>query len=665
MRECQVGDPIGNGNDIGVPDIKYMGYLKNHDDGNGRRNNNPSSADINKSRRFQEEAVKLWEEKKLDDALSYINSAIYYNPNDDENWNVKGLILWEMADMDSSKFYEACQCFNNALIIKPDGKIIKKNKARCITDWARYYYAINDYDLAMSRIDESLSLIEDKTADYYATALNLKSCIYFSEFDYGKALEYINKALKISPNDEIIQQNRENILNTGYVNDEDSFCDAAEYNLKLGNTEKASKYYYDLGFKFEYRDDEKEKAVKYFKKAIDINPNYNEALIHLGYTLKDLRRYREAITYFERANTWDDNEVWHIANCYMELKEYSSAIPYLDKCIERAPLRDDWTEQKFECLLATNKNEAIQFYHSFAKSLRSKGYYFKALKYLDKILEVKSDDTYAYSQKQKYLKNNRITSLYNILNAVYQTKCSTLSGSDEDLKAFMEDISKRSGESIENILNFYKYPEDEDYDFKRLFDVYISDYKWEKIFNIYDIRSTGEACVIEISEEDNDNESLNNLTDALSKTKSLDEMEEEYWSLVDEKNSYDVLDEVNIIRNDEEENKNNRLKSTDNGVTIIELEEEIEQIQKETPLKESAVEDEKEETRVEKAPIEETKVVEEVVDKEPSVDEVNDEEEITNINYLSKIKEAKKLLDKGAITKQEYDEIKWKYLDLI
>ena len=57
--------------------------------------------------------------------------------------------------------------------------------------------------------------------------------------------------------------------------------------------------------------------------------------------------------------------------------------------------------------------------------------------------------------------------------------------------------------------------------------------------------------------------------------------------------------------------------------------------------------------------------MEEVVDKEPSVDEVNDEEEITNINYLSKIKEAKKLLDKGAITKQEYDEIKWKYLDLI
>ena len=31
MREWQVGDPIGDGNDIGVPDTKYMGYLRDND----------------------------------------------------------------------------------------------------------------------------------------------------------------------------------------------------------------------------------------------------------------------------------------------------------------------------------------------------------------------------------------------------------------------------------------------------------------------------------------------------------------------------------------------------------------------------------------------------------------------------------------------------------
>ena len=128
------------------------------------------------------------------------------------------------------------------------------------------------------------------------------------------------------------------------------------------------------------------------------------------------------------------------------------------------------------------------------------------------------------------------------------------------------------------LLNFYKYPENNYYDFKLLFDEYISDYTRKKIFNIYGIRNPGETWIIEIDEED-DNDSLNNPTDTLSKTKSLDEMEDEYWSLVDEKNSYDVLDEVNIIRNDDEENKNNRLNSTDNEVTIIEFEEEKEQLQ--------------------------------------------------------------------------------------
>ena len=33
MRDWQVGDPIGDGNDIGVPDVAYMGYLKDDESG--------------------------------------------------------------------------------------------------------------------------------------------------------------------------------------------------------------------------------------------------------------------------------------------------------------------------------------------------------------------------------------------------------------------------------------------------------------------------------------------------------------------------------------------------------------------------------------------------------------------------------------------------------
>lgn len=60
MREWQVGDPVGDGNDIGVPDIKYMGYLKERD---------------------SESGGSLVDEFKYE----YINSRDFFNHNHYEN----------------------------------------------------------------------------------------------------------------------------------------------------------------------------------------------------------------------------------------------------------------------------------------------------------------------------------------------------------------------------------------------------------------------------------------------------------------------------------------------------------------------------------------------------------------------------------------------------
>lgn len=54
MREWQVGDPIGDGNDIGVPDIPYMDYLKNSEDDEIPHNHN--HIDTRKSKELQEES---------------------------------------------------------------------------------------------------------------------------------------------------------------------------------------------------------------------------------------------------------------------------------------------------------------------------------------------------------------------------------------------------------------------------------------------------------------------------------------------------------------------------------------------------------------------------------------------------------------------------------
>ncbi len=487
MREWQVGDPIGDGNDIGVPDIPYMDYLKNSEDDEIPHNHN--HIDTRKSKELQEESWKLREKGNLSEALRYINSAIYYNPNDDENWNIKGIILWDTGKKYVDKFYEAVKCFDNALLINPNGKTLKRNKAMCIFEWEGILYQLNDFDEAMVKVNEALSLIDDKKSDDYAYALNLKSCIHSVNFNYDEALECVNKALEIFPNNKTFINNKESYIKNGHITDEDTLCDMADYNIKLGNDKKSSKYYRDLGFKFEYGDTdaEKEKAVDYYKKALEINPNYDDALLHLGYTLKDLKKYREAIPYFKRVSedTLFSHE-WHIADCYRKMGEYESAIHYLDKCIDESPRRHDWVEQKVECLLALNKTEeAIKVFSDFSNYLKNEGCYFESIKYIDEILKIHPNDQNFLNKKEEMLKNEKTARLYNLLNIIENTERVTCETLEEKLKLYIEKVSEASGESIEDILILYQQENIENYDFKDRCLCVLPVNFWDELISMY------------------------------------------------------------------------------------------------------------------------------------------------------------------------------------
>lgn len=214
MREWQVGDPIGDGNDIGVPDVRYMDYLKNRDDDDAPvRKSNVKHADIKKSRMYQDEAWKLNEENKFYDALTFIDAAINHNPNDEDNWNIKALILWGIfRENDKDVAFEAYGCFNKALGLNPYNKTIKRNKAKFLTEWAVYLVTSDDLDEAMKRANEALSIFEDKTLYEYGIALDVKATIFRINEEYGEALKYFDKALEVLPGDEFIQKGRESVL---------------------------------------------------------------------------------------------------------------------------------------------------------------------------------------------------------------------------------------------------------------------------------------------------------------------------------------------------------------------------------------------------------------------------------------------------------------------
>ena len=220
MREWQVGDPVGDGNDIGVPDIPYMDYLKKHDEkGTGRK-----STDAQRSLMFQDEAWILRKEGKFRDALAFMDAAIRYNPNDCENWNKKGIILWNILVSDDRDVgFEACECFDRALEIEPDNKTITNNKAKFLTEWALKLVEWNQFGLADVKVSEALSVFEDRTCRGYGIALGLKGVTLQREGEYDDALEYYNRALEILPGDEDIQKCKDNLLDNFAIASRDNW----------------------------------------------------------------------------------------------------------------------------------------------------------------------------------------------------------------------------------------------------------------------------------------------------------------------------------------------------------------------------------------------------------------------------------------------------------
>ena len=201
MRQWQVGDPVGDGNDIGVPDTGYMGYLKK--DSVNNHSKRGTAKDVELSKQYRDEAWRLNEDDKYYDALSFINAAIRYNPDDSENWNIKGIILWNILETnDIGVGRQAYECFNMALEIEPTNSTIKNNKIGFLLDWGiELLYKRGDSEQAMIRANELLSITDDKTGRYYADALAFKATILMRTGNFNESLKYFDKALEANPLD--------------------------------------------------------------------------------------------------------------------------------------------------------------------------------------------------------------------------------------------------------------------------------------------------------------------------------------------------------------------------------------------------------------------------------------------------------------------------------
>ena len=137
-----------------------------------------------------------------------------------------------------------------------------------------------------------------------------------------------------------------------------------------------------------YNQGEYQEAIKWYDKALEIDPNYVYALNNKGLALNFLYEYKEAIKYLKRALAIDPNYVRSLNNigwALAALGKYKEAIKYLDKALAIDPNFVHAINNKGWALYGQCKyKEAIDYYD---RVLRIDPNYTSALHYKKLALE--------------------------------------------------------------------------------------------------------------------------------------------------------------------------------------------------------------------------------------------------------------------------------------
>lgn len=96
------------------------------------------------------------------------------------------------------------------------------------------------------------------------------------------------------------------------------------------NPKPASASVYNLGLK-SYEQGDTTSAITFFKRAIDIDPDFVDAYFNLGAIYKKQKSYYNAIQAFQKVvdlSPEDNEAVFELASCYLEDKKYEKAKQY-------------------------------------------------------------------------------------------------------------------------------------------------------------------------------------------------------------------------------------------------------------------------------------------------------------------------------------------------
>ena len=303
---------------------------------------------------------------RFDEAIEDINIHLKNHSDDVEGLLFKADLLDTIG-----KYQEALKCYDEALKIDPENGNIFDSRAN-------FYFFHSEWDKAMLNIDSAL-VLEPKNAEFLLD----KGDIYFfmDDFHMKEAQEYYLQALKNAKNP-----------------DEYMYYQIAET-------------YYEI--------DKPKKAIPYYEKAIEIEPDDPDCYSDLAFSYYEIGKTKEGLESIEKAiEIWPNDAFYYYikAILYEDENDYINAIKQYSKAISFEPddadyyfergeayyYLDFYTEAESDLLTSIElglKDEDAYFYLGYIHSVNKECD--KAIMYYTKAIEIDPNYGVAYSNRGK------------------------------------------------------------------------------------------------------------------------------------------------------------------------------------------------------------------------------------------------------------------------
>ena len=190
------------------------------------------------------------------------------------------------------------------------------------------YMSLDEFDKAVNILEKALS--NNCTNSTYAKSLLGESLFYLNKFEESKS---IFESLKL--------ENPNSFFVTAYLIDININLNKYEEAIKLGidilksnvlDSNDTAYILVNLGWiNLKYLNN-KDKALEYFNKALELDKNIGRAYIGLAEYYFSIEDYNSALVNYEKAIDLQEGTIdvyFGIAMCYKALKQYDDALSYL------------------------------------------------------------------------------------------------------------------------------------------------------------------------------------------------------------------------------------------------------------------------------------------------------------------------------------------------